>query len=622
MGTPKLKKSTVRRKRISKKASSAIPTNSREFTCRYQLLEQTCEADYKCGFDIENFDIDVSRCIFHLPKYSSAEKKDFNVDDQIIIDNIEKKFNEQIQEIILNSRSKEFIDFRGFIFPESVSFNIPFPVKADFNHAVFVEDVDFAIDFKNPKPEHEYDTTRRTLLKKGSSFKNCLFKGKADFSGCEIEAETSFEDAVFEKDVLFSGLSSNGRAIFNNTVFKGDAFFDNSYFNDVSFDASNFEQKTDFLRFSAGIYASFSRAVFDQEVEFYRSKFATLCSNYDEAGNKLETEEHGSTYFDGAIFNEKVVFCDVNFENEVSFDNATFKKQTNFVVYKTDMFSDVSSFRGITLPKDEDFTFDKVNLNKARFHDTNLEKIIFRDVLWATEKNRLQRFFRGRSYILWDEIRPLDGMNDHHDESKTAENYRQLVLNYESKRDYESAEYFHIGEMEMRRRKVDDRIDYQNYKSPSKLTYFLFSKSGLYRLSNFWSRTRKYLNGYGAYWLSSRYGTSYTQAITVLILLILIFSFLFLFSGIKTSKEVNTDNPQIIEYNFLPDSNHISASPLKFLSDYKETLSYSLSIITFQKERFYEPLDWEARYLLYLAVFILTAQSALVLLAIRRQFKR
>lgn len=54
----------------------------------------------------------------------------------------------------------------------------------------------------------------------------------------------------------------------------------------------------------------------------------------------------------------------------------------------------------------------------------------------------------------------------------------------------------------------------------------------------------------------------------------------------------------------------------------KESVSYSLSIITFQKERFYEPLGWEARFLLYLAVLVLTVQSALVLLAVRRQFKR
>ena len=34
-----------------------------------------------------------------------------------------------------------------------------------------------------------------------------------------------------------------------------------------------------------------------------------------------------------------------------------------------------------------------------------------------------------------------------------AENYRQLVLNYEHKRDYDTAEDFHVGEMEMRRKK-------------------------------------------------------------------------------------------------------------------------------------------------------------------------
>ncbi|HEV8366905.1 MAG TPA: hypothetical protein VGQ39_03050 [Pyrinomonadaceae bacterium] len=57
-------------------------------------------------------------------------------------------------------------------------------------------------------------------------------------------------------------------------------------------------------------------------------------------------------------------------------------------------------------------------------------------------------------------------------------------------------------------------------------------------------------------------------------------------------------------------------------SDLGESVLFTLSIITFQKERFYEPVGWQAKLCLYSAVLFLTAQAALVLLALRRRFKR
>lgn len=174
-----------------------------------------------------------------------------------------------------------------------------------------------------------------------------------------------------------------------------------------------------------------------------------------------------------------------------------------------------------------------------------------------------------------------------------------MVLNYEQKRDYESAEDFHVGEMEMRRKKRGVGI------KPKAL-----------------QATREWVNLFGLYRISSRYGSSYNQALLVLLICFALISSLFLLAGFRPSDENRADQSALIEYNMLPDSSHNWAGLQRLSADYLKAFILSLSIITFQKDRFYEPVSWQGQLCLYLAVLVLTVQAALVLLAIRRQFRR
>src|SRR5437868_3565689 len=130
------------------------------------------------------------------------------------------------------------------------------------------------------------------------------------------------------------------------------------------------------------------------------------------------------------------------------------------------------------------------------------------------------------------------------------------------------------------------------------------------------------MNAYSVYRISSNYGTSYVQAFIILIVLIFSFSLVFLYSGFQPSREGASNSTRVIEYNLLSDSNHQSVSFGQWASDYGSAVSLSFSIITFQRDRFYEPLEGWSRFWLYIAVFVLPAQTAMVLLAIRRRFKR
>ena len=135
-----------------------------------------------------------------------------------------------------------------------------------------------------------------------------------------------------------------------------------------------------------------------------------------------------------------------------------------------------------------------------------------------------------------------------------------------------------------------------------------------------WWRER--LNAYWLYKLLSYYGTSYWQATAVLLALLLFFSMVFLYTGLRSDVERIGSPTRVIEYNMIPDTGHQRVKFEQWASDYGEAILFSLSIVTFQRDRFYAPVGWQSQLFLYLAVLTMTAQAALILLSIRRRFRR
>jgi hypothetical protein len=302
----------------------------------------------------------------------------------------------------------------------------------------------------------------------------------------------------------------------------------------------------------------------------------------------------GSSHFERAHFIEGGNFIDVTFKNKIDFSNTIFGGKMFFIgIDENVCFGGECHFVRLNLLPDTYLCFEDVSLEQASFIDTNLEGIVFRNVQWHQRRRSL--FVRGIS-SLWDEF-PRQ-FKEEVDYERVAENYRQLVLIYEQKRDYVTAEQFHVGEMEIRRKRKGAKT------------------------TNPWLRhLKEWCNAYNIYRISSNYGTSSKQALMILFSLILLFSLMFLYTGIQPSKEYVSSEAQMIEYDVLSDSNHKSVSFRRWLSDYEAAVSLSLSIITFQKDRYYEPIEG-TRLWLYAAVIVLSSQTALVLLAIRRRFKR
>jgi len=75
---------------------------------------------------------------------------------------------------------------------------------------------------------------------------------------------------------------------------------------------------------------------------------------------------------------------------------------------------------------------------------------------------------------------------------------------------------------------------------------------------------------------------------------------------------------RVIHYSLTP---HLD-SARQWLSDYGEAISFSLSMATFQRVRLYESSGPWSYFLMTAGSVIFASQGALLLLALRRQFKR
>lgn len=388
---------------------------------------------------------------------------------------------------------------------------------------------------------------------------------------------------------------------FRYARFHGQATFAMCEISDADFRGAEFFGRADFTNVEFHSPARFNGAHFHKAAEFNSVHF------------------HGEAFFAGTYFHEDCLFsCDNGgFDNYANFNGARFEGHAAFVGFLEERndyisFSGEPVFHGLTdfcklsFVNDASLSFTNLSLEKANFYDTDLKPVRFIGVTWSKLNSRLS---------LWGEVRLLKidgdpvarkkhGIPDWAwppQIEKLAENYAQLVLNYEQRREVDSAEDFHIGEMEMRRRKIASGI-----KQP-------------------WLRAiRERCNGFGVYRLSSIYGTSYTHAAWVLACIVLFLSLLFLWTGIAPAPSDKSAQSALapIQYQLLPDADHPHVALTQWWRDYTKSLLFTLSVATFQKDRSFQPAGPASELLAMLTVIVIGAQAALLLFAVRRRFKR
>lgn len=261
-------------------------------------------------------------------------------------------------------------------------------------------------------------------------------------------------------------------------------------------------------------------------------------------------------------------------------------------VYLSDVQAKELYFNDLRLVDKANVGFNRVDLTAARFSGSNVERFAFSNVNWPRLGARvvLLEEAEWRQGLSYGRPASVDQLND--GAERVIENYRQLVLNFEGKRNYELAEEFHTSEMEMLRQRAGSR------------------------LPAFLGRLRFHLSAYGLYRVLSGYGADYQRAAVLLLVLLMLFSGAFMLNGVSQRAGGG------FEYDWVPSATHRPVSAAVLAGDCLRAVGLTLSIVTLQKDRPMDPVGVSGSLLSSLLLLLAPAQAALLLFALRRRFRR
>ena len=419
------------------------------------------------------------------------------------------------------SMPSELHDFTRFIFPEGVAFPKKFLKPTIFRRATFTSEADFG---------------------------GAIFAGRVDFRDVRFLNRTNFRRSVFEREANFRRASFKHKALFISGTFKAKTQFDRAHFLDeTTFAGTMFYDGIDFCWAMFDLGAVFSQAVFK-----------------------------GSAIFDYFISDGEINFKSCVFQDAFSMKSYD---QHFIELVERDLIKSVD-FTSVKFSKPEKVKFQKIDLSKFRFLETDLRGVHFIDEKWDERKTRKR---------VYDEISPklLFGESDY---PLIAQLYRRLRANYEENLRYGEAGDFYIGEMEMTRKAQS---------SIFKKLPLLFYKA------------------------ISNYGESYYRPLGWIAAILLIFPLLFMFAGIQPVT-LDPSNPiqDVIHYrldfssikSFLPISEKIG--------DYYTSFLYSMSVFSFILDKKYTTINNWGHTLFVLESILSPVTLAFFLLALRRRFKR
>jgi uncharacterized protein YjbI with pentapeptide repeats len=407
-----------------------------------------------------------------------------------------------------------------------------------------------------------------------------------------------------ELDFRFFSFSSESDLSysFDQVVNFTGAFFSSK----AKFQETQFLRKVDFTDAKFLGDVDFSEAIFSEHVSFVRARFSGNV-NFSFASFKDGARfgcaiPSGAPNWDSYSFEKDVFFSGARFSGDIEFlgnDTQHWKigggvRETQF--WKDKLFGGQAIFHAVRILPGARVVFDSVDLSRASFLLTDVTSFEFKSVIW----HKL-----GARFGLIDEIPNGDYGPRGFPVEKVAENYRQLVLNYETTRNYDLAEDFHYGEMEMRRRA------------------FIINTRNKY-LRCF----REFITDFAIYRVSSLYGTSHVRALFILVTLALSFALIMMYAGFRPESQIeqiqgsSSRVEKEINYDFFPGQFIVEVGFRQWLSDFCKALLFAIATSTFQKERYFQPSGTASKFFVVVFVILIAAQAAMFLFALRRRFKR
>jgi uncharacterized protein YjbI with pentapeptide repeats len=414
--------------------------------------------------------------------------------------------------------------------------------------------------------------------------------GLADFSQFVFPA-ARYEGRTFKAKCMFFGATFAGLANFLGATFLRDASFAGAKFLDVAvFGMAKFERM-----------AHFSHAIFSGAADI---RFGTFEKDVDFVG----TEFMDTAEFDERSFKKTVSFEEASFHGAVNFHKTVFRKDKE--LYAGPVFMNAR----FQMP--DRVLFYKTYLGQALFHNCGVSKFVFRDVDWRLRKNGKSKVFEEDVAFYSRVTKPLEpekGVADERNYRLIGELYHELKKNYDDRHDYWTAGDFHWGEMEMKRRHSPRR---------NKVLRWSHRHLGLVAWYNY----------------ASDYGESYVKPLAWILIVLLLFALAYPACGLRRaaagsrieSKGAATADlwmggtDEITYANFFQFASASSAGAWSAGANFVgQSLWTSVGAAALQWGfAEYMPATMAGRVVSLFEFLLTSTLVALVLLAVRRQFRR
>ncbi len=452
----------------------------------------------------------------------------------------------------------------------------------------------------------EFEAILTTAAEGPANFHSFVFP-KLDLSGKNIQAVCRFTEAIFKQDADFNRVTFEQGANFTEATFTQYANFRRTTFTrDANFREATFTQNANFREVTFTMDANFIAATFTQNAHFGKATFMKR-ADFTEATFTKRAYFSAATFagtqgadFGVATFAQAASFIETKFFGTAVWAGSQFLENVEF--RSTKFLQKVAGapsavFALAHFEKPGRVTFDDVDLGRALFHNCDVGEVRF------TSSARWRGEGGNREFQIFEETIPLNyakklDSNSERDYRAIAQIYQQLKKNYDTRLDYWTANQFHFGEMEMKRRALPTQG----------------------RLLGLRRRMHPWLSPVALYRWASDYGNSYWRPMIWLLGFLLLFALLFPMprAGLERS-ETRTRETYTSVWRA---GSSAQQSIRREIGLVGRSLLMAVDTATFQKGAEYAPAYPLGRVLAIAETLLTSSLFALFLLALRRQFRR
>lgn len=437
-------------------------------------------------------------------------------------------------------------------------------------------------------------------------------KGQFDLSGCEFEDSSFFtvsnyvlfkvRDCIFNGPLILTSCHIQNcdltGATFKNVVDFSKTTFGKDKSNKIIFDEASFLDIVDFIGCSFLSEFNFNGVTYSSNLHFLNVVFSM--DAYFLSVKTADNIKKGALFLLKADIKQpySLHIADSNF----CYAAFSIRGGGKFRLLRS-TFNDVDISDDLSLS-----LFQDIDFSTASFLDsTNITEATFKDCRFIEKHNLI-----GKRYLLFDEIVHLRHLRNI-SLAALKELYCAFKNNFETKKDYVSADKFHFSELEMQRLILYDSFLLKNM---GKKTTSIFTKikNAIVKPIAF-IRFECPFSAYPLYKYVSGYGTSYVTSLFWIVLSLLLFSVIYMFTGVPS--ETSNIHYTLASPNQLP-------SWRILLSDFFDAILFALGVLIPSSQKYYvlTPAFFITKKFIILESLVIYSLLPMFIIALKRHFKR